>query len=166
VAIVGFKEAQEAGACSGSRVTRTPTAFDPLGTPPPSGKLVQSQVALATYVGPIPLPAMLKQFDEICPGEANRILRLAEDQARHRMALEKKVVESDIRRSWAGLGAGTLVSGMMITFGYSAIMAGYGVAGGTLATAAVVGLASVFVYGTNSQRKERIEKAKIMSGRK
>lgn len=82
------------------------------------------------------------------------------------MDLEKKVVESDIRRSWAGLGAGTLVSGMMITFGYWAIMAGYGVAGGTLATAAVVGLASVFVYGTNSQRKERIEKAKIMSGKK
>lgn len=121
---------------------------------------------MATYVGPIPPPAMLKQFEEIRPEEAGRILRLAEDQARHRMELEKKVVETDIRRSWAGLAAGTLVSGMMITFGYWAIMAGHAAAGGTLATAAVVGLASVFVYGTNSQRRERIEKAKIMSGKK
>lgn len=146
-------------------VTQTPTAFDP----DPSrqgGMLIQSQVAMATYSGPIPPPAMLKQFDELCPGEANRILRLAEDQARHRMALEKKVVDSDIWRSWAGLGSGLIVSCMMIWTGYSAIMAGYSIAGGTLATAAVATLAGVFIYGTNSQRKERIEKAKMMSGKK
>ena len=40
------------------------------------------------YAGPIPPPAMLKEFNEIIPDGANRILKMAEVQVAHRHSLE------------------------------------------------------------------------------
>lgn len=50
-----------------------------------------------SYSGPIPPPAMLKEYDDAVPGAASRILDLAERQADHRMDLEKKVLTSGRR---------------------------------------------------------------------
>jgi len=45
------------------------------------------------YSGPLPHPAVLKQFEEFIPGSAERILKLFEKQTAHRQALEKKSEE-------------------------------------------------------------------------
>lgn len=48
------------------------------------------------YQGPIPPPDHLADYENIKPGFADRILKMAEDQANHRYALENKSVGSDI----------------------------------------------------------------------
>jgi len=131
----------------------------------PLGQLVQASSSVSTsYSGPIPPPELLKRFDEIEPGTAKKILQLWEDQSRHRMGLEKYVIHSDVYRSWAGLVCGFLIAVFTIVTGGYLVLSGHDGAGGTIATLGLASLVGVFVYGTHSQRAERVEKAKIMSG--
>lgn len=88
---------------------------------------------------------------------------MAERQTQHRIQLENKVIESDIRRSYAGLAVGGFLALLCTVGGCWLVYLGHDAAGGTIATAAVAGLAGVFVYGTASRRKEREEKARIMT---
>lgn len=41
------------------------------------------------YCGPMPHPDMLEKYNQICPGAADRIITMAENQSTHRMACEK-----------------------------------------------------------------------------
>src|SRR3989338_3375865 len=59
------------------------------------GMLVQHQ----EFSGPLPPPEVLRQFDQVVPGAAERIIKMAEQQFAHRTELEKKVIDSDIRQS-------------------------------------------------------------------
>jgi uncharacterized membrane protein len=119
-----------------------------------------------SYVGPIPPPSMMREFDELVPGAAARILQLAEDQTRHRMSLEKLVVNSNNRRAWCGLAAGLFVTLSAIGCGTYLVVNGFSAVGFAFGISAVAGLSGVFVYGTRSGRKERVEKAKLMTGHK
>ena len=49
----------------------------------------------ATYSGPVPHPAILKRFEELLPGSAERLFREFEVQAEHRRSLERRVIASD-----------------------------------------------------------------------
>lgn len=82
------------------------------------------------------------------------------------MALETRVINSDIRRSWWGLAAGFTVAMTIILMGGSLVYLGHDTAGATIATIGLASLVGTFIYGTASQRSERIEKAKIMTGQK
>lgn len=46
----------------------------------------------ASYVGPLPPPGMLIQYNEAVPGAAERILAMAERQSAHRESMETVVV--------------------------------------------------------------------------
>src|SRR3990167_1317930 len=54
------------------------------------------------FSGPIPHPSLLQKYNEIVPGAAERILVMGEQQSKHRMELEKDVIESDIKKSEQG----------------------------------------------------------------
>ncbi len=60
------------------------------------------------FSGPLPPPQVLGQYDEILPGAAERILRMAEKQQDHRIGAD----QSGIRRANWGLGAGYSLSVM------------------------------------------------------
>jgi hypothetical protein len=80
--------------------------------------------------------------------------------------LESSVIHSDISKSWAGLACGLIVCLLSIGAGTACVLTGHDVAGATIATGAVVGLAATFIYGTAVRKAERTEKAKMMAGQK
>jgi uncharacterized membrane protein len=123
----------------------------------------QQQVAVS-FSGPLPHPDILRAYDEIEPGTAAKIIAQAAKQTEHRTALESKVIDADIKKSHWGLVAGFVISMTCVIGGVALVFAGHDAAGTTIATASVVGLATVFVYGTATRKKEREEKAKIMAG--
>ncbi len=65
----------------------------------PQANLVVHHQKTEMFSGPLPHPDILQRFNDIVPGAAERILKMAEGQFEHRTALEKKVIESDIARS-------------------------------------------------------------------
>lgn len=52
--------------------------------------IVQTQ----SYEGPFPPPALLRQFENILPGAAERIFQFSEREQRHRHEMESKQVEA------------------------------------------------------------------------
>lgn len=55
------------------------------------------------FSGPIPPPEILLGYEQACPGAANRIIRMAENQSGHRQKLETKVVSSNISNEKTGM---------------------------------------------------------------
>ena len=54
------------------------------------------QVARA-FVGPVPPPDLLRQYEEISPGFADRLIQMAEAQQNHRHQLEQQHLDGYIR---------------------------------------------------------------------
>ena len=132
-----------------------------------SGLVISQQRQTATtqiVSGPIPPPQVLREYNEIMPGLAERIVAQAERQTEHRISLENKVIGSDIARSRQGLLCGFIVAIVCVIGGVAVAIAGHPAAGATIATGAVGTLAGVFVFGTTARRSERAEKAKMMTG--
>lgn len=114
--------------------------------------------AFSAYRGPLPPASEIRAYEEILPGSADRILRMAEDQAHHRQGLEKTAVDGGSRRSWWGLFLGFGISVIVIAASVLLVLKGHTVAGTVLGSADLVTLATVFVIGQSGQRRERIKK--------
>ena len=120
------------------------------------GKLVAQSTEV--FRGPLPNPDHLAKYEEICPGLADRIVKMAENQAAHRQSIEKKVIASQTRDSFLGvifaflLGCTTIVAGTIITLN------GYTFAGFSFGAAGLGGIVISFIYGTRSNRREREDK--------
>jgi len=115
------------------------------------------------FSGPLPHPGILKEYDEIVPGTTDRILRQAEQQTNHRIGLEAKVIDADIRRADRGLWAGLAVAIVSIVGGCALVFADHDWAGATIATATVVSLVTVFVYGSQARKQERERRVRLMT---
>ena len=113
--------------------------------------LVQAQ----HYEGPIPPPEMLEKYNQIVPGSADRILKMAEEQASHRQYLEKQVIKSDIRNSVFGIISALIISLTTLFIAFSAIKLNQQFAGAIISTLGISGLVTTFIYGTQSRRNER-----------
>lgn len=116
----------------------------------------QSQI----FSGPLPHPDILKKFDEVVPGAAERIIKMAEEQSTHCKDLERKVIDSDVARSRWGqfLGFVIAITGLVAATFIS--IYGSAFAGGLLGIGTLASLVGVFMYGATTRSKERIEKKK------
>ena len=106
------------------------------------------------FSGPLPHPGILAKYNEIVPGSADRIIKMAEDQSAHRRDLERKVIQSDIINSRLGL-----IFGLVI--GLAAFVLSYKVAelelpwlAGIISVGYVVSLVGTFIYGSQGRRKD------------
>ncbi|MEK7157651.1 MAG: DUF2335 domain-containing protein [Patescibacteria group bacterium] len=119
-----------------------------------SGVVIRREVS-QSFSGPLPHPDILRQFNEIVPGSAERIIKMAEEQSAHRKELEKKVIDSDITRSKWGQILGFVIA--IAGLGVSAIVVVYGnaIAGGFIGVGTLASLVGVFMYGSKTRSKER-----------
>ncbi len=108
----------------------------------------------------------MAEYNEICPGSAERILCIFEEQARHRMGLERTVVHSGVKRSWGGLIAGTLVAVGGLSVSAYCAFCNQPWAAGAIATAVFGAGLWAFLNGTASQSRERTERSDTMAKKK
>lgn len=65
---------------------------------PPSDRETVLETFLAqSYQGPIPSPAMLRQYDQALPGLSERLIKAWEEETRHRREMEKD--EQNLRKT-------------------------------------------------------------------
>jgi len=122
----------------------------------------QNKTMTAQYAeymsGPLPSAQQLERYEQILPGAADRIIKMAEVQSAHRQELEKSVVSANTRDSKLGvifafiLGIAALASGTIVAINASEWP------GALLGSSGMAGLAYVFIYGTQSSKKERAKK--------
>lgn len=118
------------------------------------------------FHGPLPPPSVLKGYDDVLPGAANRILELVEKQSNHRIGLEYATIHSDIRRANLGLICGFVVALSFLAASLFLITKGFELGGTILGTVDLVALVSAFIYGTIARKNERIQKHEISQARK
>jgi uncharacterized membrane protein len=114
--------------------------------------------SIQSFSGPLPPPEVLKKYNDIVPGAAQRMIAMAEGQFTHRTTLEKKVIEADLVRSRWGQILGFVIA--IFGLGISGVISLYGKqwAGGVIGVTTLASLVGVFMYGSHARSKERERK--------
>ena len=115
------------------------------------------------YQGPLPLPEQLTGYEQVCPGAADRIIKMAEEQAAHRRYLEKITVETQAKNARVGIYCGTFVTFVTIVAGAVECVLGNPVQGTIAVVLGSLVPAGVFYYGKQMNLKELIEKQKLLN---
>lgn len=105
------------------------------------------------FSGPLPPPAILRQYDEIQPGFAERLLRLTEDEASHRREVTARAQRYEVFETTLGQVFGLLVAlaalGTTVWLGVLGLEAAASIVGGTT----IVGLVGAFIAGRQHSDK-------------
>jgi len=120
----------------------------------------------SSFSGPLPPPEMLKEYNEVLPGMANRILAMAENQSVHRLEIEKKGVANEITLSQRGQWCAFAFAILALISGTVLVAMGHAAAGGVITGVPFASIVSAFLYSTYQKRKERADRAKVMTGAK
>lgn len=124
--------------------------------------VIESRSVSRHYQGPIPEPEDLARFNEIIPNGADRIMRMAEEQARHRMSLETTVVSGQQRQSANGQWFAFLIALFGISSGVFLAIKGHDWVGYGIAGTTVVSLVYTFITGKRAQQKDISSKGKSL----
>jgi uncharacterized membrane protein len=65
---------------------------------------------LTAHIGPLPSPETLRQYEDLLPGTAERIISMAERQSAHRIDLESTVVREQLKDSKRGQFIGLVIA--------------------------------------------------------
>ena len=126
-----------------------------------TGEGARSLVAVIQAVGfsgPLPPPSLLRQYDDIVPGAAERIITMAEQQAAHRQRLERQVVGTDNVKSVLGTAFAFIVALVGLGLSFWAAIDGHPEFGTILGVGTLASLVGTFVYGTNIRHNAIKEK--------
>lgn len=107
-----------------------------------------------SFSGPIPHPRSFKEYEAVLPGSADRILKMAEDQQKHRMELEKTAIKKQLTQSGRGQIFGFIVFllGMLLSVVFAQLeMKTFA---GIFASTTLVLLVTLFVTGKKASNKD------------
>jgi uncharacterized membrane protein len=123
-------------------------------SPPRDRKITIESTQHLRFAGPLPPPNILRGYDEIVPGAAERILTMAENQQSHRMHLESSVIEENCKSQRRGLNFGFVIAMTVILGGFFLIFKGKDITGIISVVLALVSLVGLFIYGKEKQSKQ------------
>jgi uncharacterized membrane protein len=106
------------------------------------------------YSGPLPLAAELEAYEKVVPGSAERIVTWAEEEGKHRRALEQMIVRSGAKNSSRGAIFAFVIAVLVIATGAAIILTGQAVYGFVLVIAALTSLIGVFAIGRRSAARQ------------
>ena len=119
-----------------------------------------SRLTVQQTSGPIPDPQTLRQYNEITPGLADRIVRMAEDEALHRRGLERTIVDAqsdDIKSQRTEIRLGQVFAVVVAVagfgFGTYAMTHGAQIGGSVLGGGTLVSIVGAFLYRQHAASK-------------
>lgn len=102
---------------------------------------------MESYQGPLPHPEHFERYEVILPGAADRILRMAETQSRHRQMIERREQLADVFLGWCGILSAFFICVVAIVGGVYCIREGRPVYGTILGGAGLAAVVGAFLYG-------------------
>ncbi len=96
---------------------------------------------------PLPHPEIIEQYDRVLPGSAERLMRLVEQEAEHRRALEAQQLHSEMMETRIGQWMAFLIGVFTIAAGAYTALHGAELPGALIGSGGVIGLTAVFIYG-------------------
>jgi uncharacterized membrane protein len=117
------------------------------------------EVIRIKYEAPLPPPGMLREFEDILPGAADRIFTVMEEQTHHRHHLESTQQAADISSERRSQFIGGLIAFIALTAGFFLIYKGKSIPGTIVFITTCASLIGVFIAGRWAQKKEREDKS-------
>lgn len=111
-----------------------------------------------THIGPLPDSQTLREYSEIIPNGAERIMAMAEKQSDHRIGMEKGVVNGQVIQSYLGQIFAFLICTGFLICGTICVLHGFEIGGTILGAGGLTGLATAFIKGKDSQKASLSEK--------
>lgn len=113
------------------------------------------------YAGPLPDPETFKKYEKVCPGAADRIITMAENQSAHRQAMENKFIDSRIKNSFLGLWMAFIIGIFIILCGVVCILLNHSTAGTIFSGIGVVSVISTFINNSKMSQEDKSDKKRI-----
>ena len=114
----------------------------------PSKSISTSVTSTSIFSGPIPPPEIMRQYNQIIPGSAERILKMAEKEQDHRHEIEDRLIKSEILNTRLGLIFGFIIGITGIICGSIVIMHGNNVGGSVISATGISILVGLFIKRT------------------
>lgn len=99
------------------------------------------------YSGPLPPAEQLRQYEEICPGAADRILSMAENENRHRHQKENRALSGMLLNERLGMFSALTTCILTIAGGVYCISVGQAAAGAFISAVPLLGIVIAFIRG-------------------
>lgn len=99
------------------------------------------------FQGPIPAPQILAGYEKTCPGAAERIIKMTENQQSHRFNLENRSLEAEIKSEKRGQWMGFSIVIVFLTIAGLLLYSGQSAAGLITLGGIAVALVGLFIYG-------------------
>ncbi len=106
-----------------------------------------------TYSGPIPDPDSLARYNSIVPGSADRIIKMAENEASHRHKTENRFSIMYIISTILGIFFAFFSVCIISYLVYYSISNGFGKTASCIAVGAIASVASVFIFFRKTSKK-------------
>lgn len=139
----------------------------------PKSASILAASASTTFAGPIPPPEFLAEYDKICPGLGDRLVKMAEDEAAHRRSIETKLTDAQVEDLRAGRREArrgqicALITVLAVVGGSVYIAAqGHEIAAGLLGIGGLGGVVATFIYGRDRMREENARQSGTRKGDK
>lgn len=106
------------------------------------------------FSGPIAHPRHLREYENILPGSAERIIAMAESNLDHRQRMQDKAIQADIDDTRSGRNLGFAAFCLLIVCAMICVALGEIVAAGFFLGAAAIGAVGRFIDGRNKPSPE------------
>ena len=110
------------------------------------------------FTGPLPHPTHLKEYEAILPGAAERIMKMAEEQGKHRREIEKTVILSESKNSARGSWFAFIFGMSSIIIGSILLLLGKDIQGFGAMITGMAPILIAFIVQSSKRRKERLQK--------
>ena len=97
--------------------------------------------------GPLPPPLVLKQYDELVPGSAERVIQMAEKSLDHQIDFSSAALQATVASTKRGQVMGFVTVLVALVGSMIAIFADQAAVAQILGGGTVIGLAAIFVLG-------------------
>jgi len=120
-----------------------------------------SQLAFSReHRGPLPAPEDFKEYENILPGAADRILKMAEEVTYAKTGELSKRTDIESRNSLIGLMAAIILALLFLGMSFFMVLKGYPIAGIIGFISELGALVYTFVYGSKARYNEKRSKSK------
>lgn len=143
-------------------IIENPGAFTRVLNEPEIQQIVVSHEA---FQGPLPHPYILKGYNEILPGAADRVFKLTEGEFAHRHDMEKKALNGAIERDKRGQHYGLAATIFTLVCATILGLTGHEILAGSI-VATIVAIAAIFVLRSKPASHKKEEKSQEQSEEK
>ncbi|MCS2146891.1 DUF2335 domain-containing protein [Scandinavium manionii] len=107
-----------------------------------------------SFSGPLPPPEIIRDYDQILPGGAERIFAMAEKEQAHRHEMDSTAVNGAIRKDKRGQWMGFSIAFIILAIASVFAWRGNTTFAGSLIAIDLLGLVSIFVLGRRRAKSD------------